>query len=223
MRGARARSGLTAVTLVGALLLVALPASPAAASSTSDEGSLLSLTNAERANRGIRRLSSASDLASIAERHSRNMAANHGIYHNDGLPGEVSGNWRKLGENVGRGTSVRQVHDAFMDSSTHRVHILDPRYNQVGMGVVHSSDGYMYITEVFAERGSAPAVKRPVVRRVVRRVVHRPAARRVRPAPVVRPAPAAARPLTVGMLMDLLALDAPPPARKYIPSNRTPP
>ena len=146
------------------------------------------------------------------------MAANHGIYHNDGLPGQVSGNWRKLGENVGRGTSIRQVHNAFMGSATHRVHILDPAYNQVGMGVVRGGDGYVYITEVFAARGSSNVRRAPrqVVRRVVRTVE--------RAALPPRPAPVAETPTqTIGMLMDLLALDAPAPARKYIPSNRIPP
>lgn len=221
MGGARARWGLTTVALVALIFAVALPSSPAAATSTSDEGTLLSLTNAERANRGIGRLSSISDLASLAERHSRDMAARHAIYHNDSLPSQAGGNWRKLGENVGRGSSVRQVHNAFMGSSSHRVHILDSRYNQVGMGVVHGSDGYVYVTEVFADRGSAPVARHTTVHRV-RPAVRRPAVRRVNA--VVRRGPAPVSPtLTIGMLMDLLALDAPAPARKYIPSNRAPP
>jgi hypothetical protein len=185
---------------------------------------LLSLTNGARSSYGIRALSTASDLAAIAERHSRDMAARHGIYHNSSLPSQVSGDWRKLGENVGRGTSVRQVHNAFMDSSSHRVHILDSAYNQVGMGVVHGSDGYLYITEVFAARGTISAVRRTVARHTVHRV-HRPAARRVRQVPVrQKPKPAAVTPpQTIVILMDLLALDAPAPAQKYIPSNRPPP
>jgi hypothetical protein len=180
---------------------------------------LLTLTNGARSDHGIRRLSSVSDLASIAESHSRNMAARRRIYHNDSLPSQVDGNWRKLGENVGRGSSVQQVHNAFMGSSTHRVHILDASYTQVGVGVARGSDGYVYVTEVFAARGSTSVVHASTTAHVVH-VVRRP----VRVKASVKPARIAAPPVqTVGMLMELLALDAPAPARKYIPSNRAPP
>jgi hypothetical protein len=202
-------------------LLVALPSSPAAATSSSDEGSLLSLTNGERSSRGIRTLSSVSDLASLAEQHSRDMAAQHAIFHNNSLPSEVGGNWHKLGENVGRGSSVSQVHNAFMGSSTHRIHILDSAYNQIGVGVVRGSDGYVYITEVFAARGVSHVVHKAVVHHV--QSVSEPAVHRTASAPVHKVAPAVTPPQTIGILMDLLALDAPTPARRYIPTNRPPP
>ncbi len=179
----------------------------------------MTLTNTERANRGVRRLSVASDLTSIAERHSRNMASRRSIYHDENLPNEVSG-WRKLGENVGRGSSARSVHNAFMSSSTHRSHILDPSYNQIGVGAVRGSDNYLYITEVFAGRGAVH-----VTRTTRRATVHRHSAPRrpVHHAKVVRAAPALDPCRSVGMLLSLLALDAPSVAQKYIPEERSPP
>ena len=149
------------------------------------------------------------------------MAARHGIYHNNSLPSEVGGNWAKLGENVGRGSSVSQVHNAFMDSSTHRVHILDSAYNQIGVGVFRGSDGYVYVTEVFAARGSTHVVHKAVIHHV--QSVFAPALHRARPAVHKVVAPAVTPPQTIEILMDLLALDAPTPARKYIPTNRPPP
>jgi len=219
LRGARACSGLTAAALVGMFIAVALPLSPAAASS-SDEGTLASLTNGERTSRGIHSLSTASDLSSIAESHSRDMARQRRIYHDNNLPYEVSG-WRSLGENVGRSSSVRSVHSAFMNSSVHRAHILDPHYNQVGYGAVRGSDNLVYITEVFAGRGSGST-------RAVRHTVRRrspPARRTVRVhARSARTAPVLAIPCrSVGMLMELIALDDPGPAQKYIPTERAPP
>src|SRR5207248_215322 len=41
------------------------------------------------------------------------------------------------------------LHQAFMNSPHHRDNILDPVYNYVGIGVEHSSDGTMYVTEQF--------------------------------------------------------------------------
>jgi hypothetical protein len=182
---------------------------------------LASLTNGARTSRGIRSLSTKSDLTSIAEQHSRAMARNHRIYHDNNLPYEVSG-WRSLGENVGRGSSARSVHNAFMNSSVHRTHILDPHYNQVGYGAVRGSDNLLYITEVFAGRGSTSPTR--VVRHTsVRR--HRTSPHRhARPTPVVkRVVPLVIPDRSVGMLMALIALDEPAPAQRYIPAGRAPP
>jgi cysteine-rich secretory family protein len=182
---------------------------------------LASLTNAARTSRGIRSLSTKSDLTAIAERHSRAMARDHRIFHDNNLPYEVSG-WRSLGENVGRGSSARSVHNAFMNSSVHRTHILDPHYNQVGYGAVRGSDNLLYITEVFAGRGSTSSSTRIVRRTSVRR--HRPRVHRHVRAAAVRKMPPLVEPCrSVGMLMALIALDEPPPAQKYIPTGRAPP
>jgi cysteine-rich secretory family protein len=221
VRGASAHWGRTAAALVGICIAVALPSSPAAASAYSDEGTLASLTNAARTSRGIRSLSTKSDLTAIAERHSRNMARNHRIFHDTNLPYEVSG-WRYLGENVGRGSSARSVHNAFMNSSVHRTHILDPHYNQVGYGAVRGSDNLLYVTEVFAGRGSTSS-PRIVRHTAVRR--HRTSAHRYpRPTPVVKKVVPLVMPdQSVGMLIALIALDDPGPAQKYIPTGRAPP
>ena len=209
LSGARARSGLIAAALVGVIVVVALPASPAAASSSSDEGTLVSLTNGERSSRGIRRLSSRSDLNAIAERHSRDMASHRRIYHDSNLPYEVSG-WRALGENVGRGSSARSVHRAFMSSSVHRAHILGTRYNQIGIGAVRGSDNYLYVTEVFAGRGSTSSstVTRSTVSRhpVAHRATHRRSTR-VRATSAIRTVPLIVPCRSVNMLLELLALD----------------
>jgi hypothetical protein len=182
----------------------------------------VSLTNGERSSRGIRTLSTASDLASIAERHSRSMASQHRIYHDSNLPYEVSG-WRALGENVGRGSSARSIHRAFMGSSTHRAHILGTRYNQIGVGAVRGSDNLLYVTEVFAARGSTSTrvVRHPIVsRHTVHQVTHRRPAR-VRPPAVRRVLSVPCR--SVGILIELLALDDPGAAPRYIPTARPPP
>ena len=206
MRAGRARLGLLAAALVGICITASLPPFPLAVASSSDESQLVSLTNQARASHGVGRLSVASDLMSIAHRHSQRMASQHRIYHDPNLPGEVSG-WRSLGDNVGRGSSASQVHRAFMGSSVHRANILNPRYNQIGTGAVRGSDGYLYVTEIFVQRGS---VHHSVVHRSVRRVVHHAVRRRrrvhvaaARPRPVFLPEPDR----SVGMLLALIVLD----------------
>ena len=66
----------------------------------------------------------------------------------DGAPA----NWRKLGENVGRGGDIAQVHVAYMNSSGHRANILDGSYNYVGAGAVWGNcNGYrtVFTVQVF--------------------------------------------------------------------------
>jgi len=138
------------------------------------------------------------------------MAAQHRVYHDPNLSSEVSG-WTYLGDNVGRGSSASQVHHAFMNSSMHRANILNYHYNQIGTGAVRGSDGYLYVTEVFARRGSVHRTTRVVHRSVARRAVVHHHYRRVRrvhiaaasPKPVSLPEPER----SVGMLLALLNLD----------------
>ena len=146
------------------------------------------------------------------------MAARRSIYHDSNLTSEVRG-WRAIGENVGRGPTVSAVHRAFMSSSSHRAHILSGRYKQIGTGVVKGSDGYLYVTEVFVDRGTVHRVSRSATssRRVTRRVYHAPARRHVvhRPKAVVKAVVIPAPPYRgVGMLLRLLALDSEIAARK---------
>ena len=56
--------------------------------------------------------------------------------------------WHSLGENVGYGTSVSQLHSAFMASPLHKANILGSDYRFVGVGVAKAG-GYMWVTVVF--------------------------------------------------------------------------
>jgi len=58
--------------------------------------------------------------------------------------------------------SVRDAEESFMDEprfqNNHRGNILDPKYTDVGIGIVQAPDGNLYITQDFAaitpERGA---------------------------------------------------------------------
>lgn len=118
------------------------------------EDDFVSKINAERGARGLRTLSVESDLTAVARRHSQRMAKDGAIYHNPNLGSEVRG-WRTVGENVGRGRTVQKIHDAFMASDYHARNIVDPAMNQLGVGVAYGDDGRIYVTQIFAERGSS--------------------------------------------------------------------
>jgi len=94
-------------------------------------------------------LAGASDLVVVAREHAARMADEGRLYHNARLGDEVTG-WQALGENVGRGRAVDQIHTAFMESPSHRANILDARFTQIGLGVV-VRDGEMWVVEVFRQ------------------------------------------------------------------------
>lgn len=133
----------------------ALGAAPSAASSSA-EAELVRLVNAERANAGLRSLAVSGELVSVARGHSARMADAERIWHNPSLRDEVS-NWESVGENVASGRSVRAIHDALMDSPTHRDNILLSRFTQIGVGVVTGDDGRYYVTQVFRLPMNHPA------------------------------------------------------------------
>lgn len=157
MRATGRRTGVVLGIVAAMLLAGLLPglASPAHADS-SIESQFVSRINQERSSRGLNTLSSAGDMVSVARSHSRRMADQQHLHHNPNFGSQVT-NWRKVGENVGRGPDVDALHRAFMNSAGHRKNILDPDWTQVGIGVV-VKDGTIWVTQLFRlPSGATPA------------------------------------------------------------------
>jgi hypothetical protein len=92
----------------------------------------------------------------MAVSHSVEMAQQGAIWHGSFVSqGNLKGlNASSLGENVGMGGDVAGLHDALMNSPHHRENILDPAFNQVGIGVIVSG-GTVFVTEDFLHSKSA--------------------------------------------------------------------
>ena len=131
-------------------------AASASSDSPSSEQRFVELTANERAARSIGALSpQAEDLVRVARDHAARMAAEQRLHHNPNLANEVRG-WQTVGENVGRGSSVDQIHAAFMNSPSHRDNVVSVDYTQVGIGVVIADDGEIWVAEVFRKPMAAP-------------------------------------------------------------------
>jgi len=152
----------TAPAFVVATIVAALLAPIGAHATASQEDSFVQHINDERSSRGIRTVVVRSDLVEVARRWSAHMAQTQTVSHDPNIANEISG-WTALGDNVGRGPDVDSLHQAFMNSPEHRSIILDPRYNQVGVGVVESNNT-LYVTEIFVQRASS-TVSRVTTRR----------------------------------------------------------
>jgi uncharacterized protein YkwD len=107
--------------------------------------------NAARAQNGLPALSENVTLDAKADAWASQLRDECNIHHSnlsDGAPPE----WRKLGENVGRGGSIEQVQAAYMNSPGHRANILDRAFNSMGAGAVWGTcNGYrtVFTVQVF--------------------------------------------------------------------------
>lgn len=126
------------------------------AAAASRESDALALLNAERVANGLTPVAMHLDLTDDALAWSERMFAEGSLSHNPALSTVTTG-WDKLGENVGVGVSVESLHNAFMNSSSHRGNILGD-YDYVGIAVVEETTSKLWITVVFMKQiGSGPA------------------------------------------------------------------
>jgi hypothetical protein len=152
---------------VGALITVASVAASAipAASLTPEEQAFVDNINAARAERGLPALTVDEGLTMLAEQHSASMAGAGALSHTPSLGSVVARvhpEWTRIGENVGSGSSVAQINAALLGSAQHAANIYGP-YNLIGVGVVTSPAGVMYVTETFVQGVPAPAPAVPAV------------------------------------------------------------
>lgn len=159
-------AGIVAATIIATLLSPGLAsAAPASDNSCWDydgtERAFAKNNNAERSGKGARKLSLDPELSRVAMQHTKAMvkAASGSIDGDDlfhstprQLKKRVTGDWSSLGENVGVGGSVSSLHKAFMASPTHRDNMLNPAYDQVGVGVITQGD-HVWVTVLFSSGG----------------------------------------------------------------------
>lgn len=120
------------------------------------EAQFVSRINGLRASRGLSQLAVHSQLLSVARNWTERMVAAGRISHNPNLSSEVSGNWTKLGENVGVGPTVDDLMQAFMNSPAHQRNLVDPEWNYVAVGVTRAADGQLYTTHNFMVMAGSP-------------------------------------------------------------------
>lgn len=147
-----------AVLIVVISIVVPVGVSSAA---PADETALVELINQSRSEVGLARLVVDPDLTETARDHTAEMIAAGDIFHssNGELAASVTG-WLLLGQNVGLGPKPTVLHQAFMDSESHRANILGD-FDLVGIGADRASDGTIFVTVIFMQQD--PAVPRPEI------------------------------------------------------------
>jgi uncharacterized protein YkwD len=104
------------------------------------------LINATRSANGRRRLAIGASLTRKAQNWAEFLAAIDRLAHTD-LTAGVPSDWRALGENVGHGRRIIDVHRAFLGSVGNRRNILG-RASRLGAGYA-TGHGRVFIVQIF--------------------------------------------------------------------------
>ena len=107
---------------------------------------MLELVNRTRQLRGLQALRINERISQEALEHSRRMASAGDISHTPNLLAIISSvGGTVFGEDVGKGRGLRGIRDAWLRSTETRTILLDGRFHQVGLGVIHA-DGFYWVT-----------------------------------------------------------------------------
>lgn len=122
----------------------------------SDDDALIRMVAAARSEAGMGAFVRDARLDAIARAHAQHMASVHELAHDagDGDPSErlrQSGlDARALGENVAHASTVALAHRALWRSPSHRMNLLRPDFDRVGLAVARDSSGEAWVVELFA-------------------------------------------------------------------------
>jgi hypothetical protein len=172
--------------VIGTAGLVGPLANTAHADTASDEYAFVQKINALRASVGVGPLAVDGNLTAIARVWAGTMAAAGTIFHRDSLREGITGNWAKLGENVGMGPALDPLFTAFVNSPHHYENLVDPAFTHVGVGVAWNGST-MYTAHEFMQAKAGSVAPAPAPRPLTT-VATRPAPR---PLTTVAPEPAA--------------------------------
>lgn len=122
--------------------------------------------NAEREARGLEPVAWDDALAGVARDWSAEMADTGRFQHQDigsVLQRDELSGFRAMGENIFRATGpvpAGAVHVGWMRSDDHRVNVLNPGWDRLGVGVFCAADGSVWATQEFGRTAGAdrPAV-----------------------------------------------------------------
>lgn len=110
------------------------------------------LVNQERTRRTMAPLIRMVELDLLARLHAEQMAEEDELRHveADALRYALQDiPYRRLGENVAKGSNVRSIHTDMMSTLSNRNNIVDRRFTHFGMGTAVANNGELYLCQIF--------------------------------------------------------------------------
>jgi len=122
------------------------------------EAQIISLLDDTRTEAGLPALVRDSAIDAVARSWSTQLAASGVLDHNPEYAQQIPDGWTESGENVGwldpadhrLADLAAEVHQAWLDSPTHRANLVDPAYTAVGVGIAYDEAHGFYVTQDFA-------------------------------------------------------------------------
>ena len=142
---------LAGLALLAGLFAASAPADAAPRRITEDQQRVRELVNLTRGNNGMRGLEILDGFSDKATLWARELASCQCLKHRNGPYGANPG-WCAAAENVGRGYSFSQIHQAFLNSPPHRENILTRRFTHIGTGVARDAQGEIFVVQAFQDR-----------------------------------------------------------------------
>ncbi len=125
----------------------AAPAPAVAVALSAPEAEALSYLNDLRVSLGLPGFVLDPTLTSAARNQAAAIASAGALSHQNLRPYLASFN--TVGENVGYANSVARVHNALVNSAPHYANMTNPAFGYVGIGIVQTADGRVWIAQVF--------------------------------------------------------------------------
>lgn len=124
------------------------------------ENEVIRLVNVERSRNGLGQLTGDWQLSRVARYKSADMRDKNYFSHYSPTYGDpfkmmhdFGITFYAAGENIAMGQQTPQaVMNAWMNSTGHRANILNPQFNEIGVGVAKTSSGVIYWTQEFIRR-----------------------------------------------------------------------
>lgn len=211
-RGSISASGALVLAVALAILATIAGVAAAQAAGSTDPAHSRSLVNSVRVSAGLASLVPDGGLDTVARAQAKRMADRDMIFHDPDLGAHADAAgvaWTLIGENVGVGSDVDAVHDAFMASPAHRANITHRAYTHIGVGTAVGRDGSVFVAHAFAQVEAArPAPAAPTPAPTTPGAVPAPVSQPASSASPVAPAPAAVTPAPALQPVDLTVPNA---------------
>jgi uncharacterized protein YkwD len=111
------------------------------------------MVNRERTKRKIAPLVRMAELDGLAREHAEAMAKENRKFHSDpsSLQMKLSQPAGRLGQNLAKGSTIREIHREMMVTPSDANVILSSRYTHFGMATAKASDGELYLCQIFRD------------------------------------------------------------------------
>ena len=117
---------------------------------TSQQNAVAKYVNNSRSSHSVPKVKQNRQLTNKAQSWAEYLSRIGRLNHSS-LSKGITQKWKALGENVGYGSSIKRVHNSYMNSSGHRANILAGKFNYIGTGWA-KKNGRVYTVQVFMKK-----------------------------------------------------------------------